>query len=84
MAVFIDQNSSSNIPKISEYFVCKWYFNKADSFQSKWMEKISQGNTNPKIVEVTVLISDFQTRNIISNKEAHFIILKDSFIKRTS
>ena len=39
MAVFIDQNSSSNIPKISQYFVCKLYFNKADSFQSKRMEK---------------------------------------------
>ena len=52
-------------------------------FKAKGWKKISHVNTNPKIVEVTVLISDFQTRNIISNKEAHFIILNDSFIKRT-
>ena len=52
-------------------------------FKVKGWEKIPHESTNPKKAELPILISDFQTRNIISNKEARFIILKDSFIKRT-
>lgn len=45
----------------------------------KEWKKISHANTNPKKVRVTILMSDrvdFQTRHIVRNKKAHFIILK--------
>ena len=32
MVIHIDQNSSSNIPKIGNHFVCKLHVNKTDSF----------------------------------------------------
>ena len=47
-----------------------------DIEQLKGWKIIGHANTNQKIAEVAILISVFEARSVIGNKEEHFIIKK--------